>query len=153
MVLPNPWQRGQAPIGLLKLNRIGSGVANSVPQRLARELLVEAQWSVAAGALEMHLARLAIADLDGVHKSLVQIGADRNAVHQDEQRLREVDVEQRLGRGELERPAALKQPVEALLAQLEQVSRKPRGCVFAAMGNSAYHRDPCRLRRAVAPAT
>src|SRR5579864_6783570 len=29
IVLPNPWQRGQAPKGELKLNRIGSGVLNS----------------------------------------------------------------------------------------------------------------------------
>src|ERR1039458_5981901 len=29
MVLPNPWQRGQAPTGELKLNRVGSGSANS----------------------------------------------------------------------------------------------------------------------------
>src|SRR5690242_17964832 len=29
MVLPNPWQRGHAPNGELKLNRIGSGSANS----------------------------------------------------------------------------------------------------------------------------
>ena len=30
MVLPKPWQRGQAPAGLLKLNRIGSGSRNSM---------------------------------------------------------------------------------------------------------------------------
>src|SRR5947209_1056584 len=34
MVLPNPWQRGQAPTGELKLNRIGSGCPNSMPQVL-----------------------------------------------------------------------------------------------------------------------
>ena len=34
MVLPKPWQRGQAPNGELKLNRIGSGSANSMPQVL-----------------------------------------------------------------------------------------------------------------------
>src|SRR2546430_8975629 len=30
MVLPKPWQRGHAPKGELKLNRIGSGVLNSL---------------------------------------------------------------------------------------------------------------------------
>src|SRR6202789_534515 len=34
MVLPKPWQRGQAPNGLLKLKRIGSGSVNSGPQVL-----------------------------------------------------------------------------------------------------------------------
>src|SRR6266540_2434282 len=34
IVLPKPWQRGHAPTGELKLNRIGSGVANSSPHVL-----------------------------------------------------------------------------------------------------------------------
>src|SRR5947207_2109950 len=34
MVLPNPWHRGHAPNGELKLNRIGSGWLNSLPQVL-----------------------------------------------------------------------------------------------------------------------
>src|ERR1035441_1071201 len=34
MVLPKPWQRGHAPTGELKLNRIGSGTLNSMPQVL-----------------------------------------------------------------------------------------------------------------------
>src|SRR5206468_12888064 len=34
MVLPKPWQRGHAPKGELKLNRIGSGWLNSIPQVL-----------------------------------------------------------------------------------------------------------------------
>ena len=34
MVLPKPWQRGQAPKGELKLKRMGSGTANSMPQVL-----------------------------------------------------------------------------------------------------------------------
>src|SRR5579883_2238660 len=34
IVFPNPWQRGHAPNGELKLNRIGSGMLNSVPQVL-----------------------------------------------------------------------------------------------------------------------
>src|SRR5579872_3988929 len=34
IVLPKPWQRGHAPNGELKLNRIGSGTLNSMPQVL-----------------------------------------------------------------------------------------------------------------------
>src|ERR1019366_3445032 len=34
MVLPKPWQRGHAPTGELKLNRIGYGGVNSAPQVL-----------------------------------------------------------------------------------------------------------------------
>src|SRR4029079_18810055 len=34
IVLPKPWQRGHAPTGELKLNRIGSGWLNSSPQVL-----------------------------------------------------------------------------------------------------------------------
>src|SRR5580698_7558720 len=34
MVLPKPWQRGQAPKGLLKLNRRGSGSAKVSPHCL-----------------------------------------------------------------------------------------------------------------------
>src|SRR6516162_3875357 len=34
IVLPKPWQRGHAPNGELKLNRIGSGGLNSAPQVL-----------------------------------------------------------------------------------------------------------------------
>ena len=50
MVLPNPWQRGQAPTGELKLNRIGSGGREFHAAGLALELLVEAQASRGAGA-------------------------------------------------------------------------------------------------------
>ena len=43
MVLPKPWQRLQAPYGLLKLNRLGSGVDEFLAAALAGEFLVEAQ--------------------------------------------------------------------------------------------------------------
>ncbi len=34
IVFPKPWQRGHAPAGLLKLNRIGSGSRYSMLQNL-----------------------------------------------------------------------------------------------------------------------
>ena len=43
MVLPKPWQRGQAPMGLLKLNRLGSGVGELDAAALAGEFLAEAE--------------------------------------------------------------------------------------------------------------
>src|SRR5580700_10948469 len=72
-------------------------------------------------ALENHLARLAEADLDGIDQALVQVRPDSQAVHQDEQRFREIDIEQRFRSGKLEDPAVLEEPVEALLSQLKQV--------------------------------
>ena len=38
MILPNPWQVGQAPMGLLKEKRRGSGSEKSLPQRLQEKL-------------------------------------------------------------------------------------------------------------------
>ena len=103
MVLPKPWQRGHAPKGELKLNRMGSGSANSRPQVLHWNFSLKRRRSTAAPALlEDHLARLAVTDLDGIHQALVQVGADRDAVHQHEYGLRKIDIEQRFGRGEFE---------------------------------------------------
>ena len=73
-----------------------------MPAGLALELLVEAQPLAAGGALEDHFAGFAIADLDGIHQPLVQVRPDRDAVHQHEQRLREIDIQQRFRRRELE---------------------------------------------------
>ncbi len=111
MVLPKPWQRGQAPTGELKLNRMGSGRREFHAAGLALEFLVEAQRPGGrGGAFEDHFAALAVADFDGIDQALMQAGADRDAVHQHENRLAEIDIEQRFGRGELEDPPGLKQP-------------------------------------------
>ena len=60
MVLPKPWQRGQAPKGLLKLNRLGSGSANSRPQRLQANFSLKrsAARRLGGGLLEDRLRRL-----------------------------------------------------------------------------------------------
>src|SRR3954463_30781 len=50
----------------------------------------------------------------------MEITADGDAIHEGEQRLLEVNVQQRLGTGDLEGLAVLKKPVEALLAKLEK---------------------------------
>ena len=87
--------RAGARPGELKLNRIGSGSANSIPQVLHWNFSLKRSAFAARGALENHFAGFAIADFDGVDQALVQIRRDRDAVHQHEQRLREIDVQQR----------------------------------------------------------
>ena len=47
-------------------------------------------------------AGLAVGDLRGIDDARAVFGADDDAVQQDKDRQREVEVEQRLGRGELE---------------------------------------------------
>ena len=90
--------------------------------RLALELLVEAQRpGRRGGAFEDYFTSLAITDFDRIDQALMQAGADRDAIHQHQDRLAEIDIEQRLGRRKLENPARLKQPCEAFLAQLEEV--------------------------------
>ncbi len=98
MVLPKPWQRGHAPMGLLKLNSAGSGVDSSISHCLHENFSLKRRVAEAdspGGFFENHLARFAIADLGGVHQALVQIGGDDEAVHQDEERLVEIDIQQR----------------------------------------------------------
>ena len=124
MVLPKPWQRGQAPKGELKLKRIGSGTANSRPQVLHWNFSLKRSCWSPAGALEDELAGLAVADLDGVDEALMQVGADGETVHQEKDGLREIDVEQRFRRGELENLAVLEEAIEALLAELEEMVAK-----------------------------
>ena len=75
----------------------------------------------AGRAFEDYFAGLAVADLDGVDQALVQFRPNRQPVHQHEDGLGEVDIQQRLRSGELEDAAALEQPVEALLSQFEKV--------------------------------
>ena len=117
--------------------------------RLALELLVEAQGAggrgtFANGALENHFTSFAITDLDRVDQALVQFRADRDAVHQHENGLAEIDIEQRFRRRELEHPPGLKQPREALLAQFEEmIAQRGRARVIAA----GEQRVPARTLR------
>ena len=46
---------------------------------------------------ELNLAGLAIAGFDGVHQARADFGAERDAIGEDEDRLREVEFEQRFG--------------------------------------------------------
>ena len=73
-----------------------------------------------------------------------RVGRDGEAIDQDEDGLGKIDIEQRFGRGEFEDAARLKQPVEALLAQIEEMiaQRLRVGIGSALTGNSAYQREP-----------
>ena len=82
-MFPNPWHLGHAPIGLLKLNRLGSG-AIAVSRRLAGESLAEMEYLRVrhTGLLEIDFAGLPVADFHRVHQALVQAGRIDDAVHQ-----------------------------------------------------------------------
>ena len=137
MVLPKPWQRGQAPKGELKLKRIGSGTENSRPQVLHWNFSLKRSSLVAGCALEDQFAGLAVADLDGVDEALMHVGPDGQTVDQEEDGLREIDVEERLGGGEFENLAVLEEAIEALLAELEEVVAEGlRRAVIAARGRA-----------------
>ena len=69
---------------------------------LALELLVEAQGLRPVGALEDDFAGFAVTDLDGVDEALMEIGADGDAIDENEDGLAEVDIEERFGGRELE---------------------------------------------------
>ena len=74
MVLPKPWQRGQAPAGLLKLNRIGSGSRNSRLSYLHMKRSLKSWRSPVRGIVEDRVAGFAIADFDRIDDALMQIG-------------------------------------------------------------------------------
>ena len=71
-------------------------------------------------ALEDGLARFAIADFQGVHDARANFSIYHNAIHQREDRLLEVQLQQRFGRRKLHRVAVLVEAIETLLAQLEE---------------------------------
>ena len=118
MVLPKPWQRGQAPKGLLKLNRRGSG---SRPGRwqLLHSNAAEKRWRgavrllVARQLLKDDFAGLAIGDLRGIDDARAVLAADNDSVQQYKDGQREIQIEQRLGRGEFEDAALLIEAIEA----------------------------------------
>jgi len=84
------------------------------------------------GALEDDFAGFAVTYFDGVDQALVHLRANYDAVHQDEKRLGEIDLEQRFRRGEFEQAAGLIEAVEALLAQFEKmVAQRLRARVLA----------------------
>ena len=66
------------------------------------------------------LATLPVCGLDRVHDARPIFSADGNAVQKHKHWQREVQIEQRLGRGELEDPALLPQAIEPAGTQLGQ---------------------------------
>ena len=101
-VLPNPWQRGQAPNGLLKLNRRGSGSRPGRVTALAfigggKPVLRALRIFLAGNFLEDHLTRFAKCDLGRIHDARAIVRTDHNAIDQHEYRQREVEIEQRSG--------------------------------------------------------
>ena len=92
----------------LALVRGAETVARALCRLVTRELL------------EDHLARFAIGDLGGVDDARAILLADDDAVQKDEDGQREVEVEERLGRGKLEDASLLVEAVEAGGAQLDE---------------------------------
>src|SRR5579863_558076 len=74
---------------------------------------------LARGSLENNLARFAIADFDRIHNPCPRLPRNHQAIHQQKNRLREINVEQRFWSRELEDLALLIKPVEASGAQIE----------------------------------
>ena len=113
MVLPKPWQRGQAPNGLLKENSRGSGSSYLRLQALHSKRCEKAPapWfaAVARRGFEDHLSGFAIGALDRIHDASANVGRQRNAVEQQEYRSIEIHIQQRLGGRELENLPILKQ--------------------------------------------
>jgi len=108
------WQRGQAPKGLLKLKQARFRFA---PWAMAVRALECAAESQTGGALPFPPRRFfqrsprhpPVCGLDRVHDARPIFSADGNAVQKHKHWQREVQIEQRLGRGELEDPALLPQ--------------------------------------------
>ena len=71
------------------------------------------------------LAGLGVAGFHSVHDALTLIGTGHQAVGEHEDRLIEIDIEQRFGRRKLEQAAVLKKPIEAFLAEIEEVIELP----------------------------
>ena len=68
MVLPKPWQRGQAPNGLIEAEKRRLGLGELHPARLALELFVEAQALARAAFSKITSPDFAVADFDRVHQ-------------------------------------------------------------------------------------
>ena len=131
-------------MGLLKLNKPGSGIAQFDAVALAFELLAEAQsLGIAGSGLEQYFARFAITGFHRVDDALVQLGRDRDAVDQAEQRLLEIDIEKRFRRRKLEVCPFWKSRLKPFLRRSKRWSRKASVVPADRTGNNAYQRDPC----------
>src|SRR5208337_1263564 len=91
---------------------------------LAFEALREPQslwlFAVARGSLEQNFAGFAVALFHGIDNARPNIRRNRDAVDEHGHRFGEVQIEQRLGGGELEDLSVLIEPVKTALAKLEQ---------------------------------
>ncbi len=76
------------------------------------------------GFLESDFTCFPITDFDGVYQTAMGVRPHHDAVSQNKYRLSEINFQQRLGRGELKRPAVLKETIESLLAQVKQAFAK-----------------------------
>ena len=92
-------------------------------QILALETLGEAQsfrcLTCLRGGFEDHLAGLAITDFDRIHDAGAGVRRDRQPIYEHKYGLREINIEQRLGRGELEDLPILVETVESAGAEIE----------------------------------
>ena len=114
---------------------------------LALEALREAEllcsFAFARRSLEQHFARFAITLLHRIDDAQARVRRNRDAIDQHQHRFGEIQIEQRLGRGELDHLPVLIEPVVAPLAQLEQaLLQQGIAAAFAALWFSSS-----RLRR------
>ncbi len=108
-------------VRVVERKQAGFGFLVAQMASFALETLGETEPSrrltVTRGGLKDDLAGLAIADFDGVHDAGAGVRGSDHSVHQQEDRLAEIDVEQRLWRGEFEDLVVLIEAVETALAQ------------------------------------
>src|SRR6185437_11516824 len=124
--------------GIIEGEEAGLGGFEAAAAVLALEALVEAEgWTGGrTGELEDRFAGLAVGDLDAVHQAgaeLRGIGLEFQAIDEDKDGLVEVEVEQRLGGGELDQLAGLPEAVEAAGAEFGQ-ARLDAGLAAAQVG-------------------
>src|SRR5260370_31445077 len=79
------------------------------------------RWVVGSGLLEDYFPAFAVADFGGVDQTLMQMGRDYETVHQCEDWLGEIDIEQGFRGRELEDLSVLIETGETLFAELEEM--------------------------------
>ena len=105
MVFPNPWQRGQAPNGLLNENSRGSGSSYRMPQVLHSNASLKRyrRLSRALESLEDDFAVVfAETNFNRIDQPLPHSGLRFQPVHQNKCGFAEIDIEQRFGIGVFE---------------------------------------------------
>ena len=145
MVLPNPWQRGHAPNGLLNENSFGSGSSYRMPHFLhsndsLNRNCFHAASSRSGGPIEDFENDFAIvfpeADLDGIDQPLPDVRSNFQAIDQHVCRFGEIDIEQGFRPRVIEDLAVLVNPAETSPFQVGQ----ERGELILRTGFSAMDR-------------